>query len=305
MYILQYICAFKIIDAILELVDSTLKLILNELLLQYTMLQKLETELKLRGVSPQTVKTYLYYNQRFLDFIKKQPEEISEDDIKSYLANLLSERNVSNSTLALVKAALTFYYKEILGKNVNIKTPKIAKQVPVVLTKEEVKKMIEMTENKKHRLLLEFLYSTGVRLSECINMKLNDLEINEKIGWVRSGKGNKDRMIILSGKIIEQLDGYIKDRKNNSEYLFNGWNEKLSPRSIQKLVNLAAKRAGINKPVHVHTLRHSFATHLLESGTDVRKIQVLLGHSNLNTTQKYTQVSTVELKKIRSPLDEL
>jgi integrase/recombinase XerD len=269
------------------------------------MLQKLETELKLRGVSPQTVKTYLYYNQRFLDFIKKQPEAISEDDIKSYLANLLSERNVSNSTLALVKAALTFYYKEILGKNVNIKTPKIAKQVPVVLTKDEVRKMIEMTKNQKHRLLIEFLYSTGVRLSECINIKLGDLEINEKIGWVRSGKGNKDRMIILSEKIIEQLDGYVQGKKHSSEYLFSGWSEKLSPRSIQKLVNLAAKRAGINKPVHVHTLRHSFATHLLESGTDVRKIQVLLGHSNLNTTQKYTQVSTTELKKIKSPLDEL
>jgi len=269
------------------------------------MLQKLETELKLRGVSPETVKTYLFYNRKFLDFIKKQPEDVSEDDIKSYLANLLSERKVSNSTLALAKASLMFFYKEVLGKEIKIKTPKIAKQVPVVLTKEEVKRMIELTENKKHKLLLQFLYSTGIRLSECVNMKVNDLEFGEKIGWVRSGKGSKDRMIILSDKIITELQTYLSERKKSSEYIFTGWDEKLSKRGIQKLVNLAAKRANINKPVHVHTLRHSYATHLLEAGTDIRKIQLLLGHANLNTTQLYASVSKSELKKVRSPLDDL
>jgi len=269
------------------------------------MLQKLETELKLRGVSPETVKTYLFYNKKFSEFINKKPDDISEDDIKSYLSNLLSERKVSNATAALAKAALTFYYGEVLGKSIVIKTPKIAKQIPVVLTKDEVKKMIDATENNKHRLLIEFLYSTGIRLSECINMKVGDLELNDKIGWVRSGKGAKDRMILLSDKFVNDLKEYLENRKNKSEYIFTGWDEKISPRGVQKVVNNAAKRAGINKPVHVHTLRHSFATHLLESGTDIRKIQVLLGHTNLNTTQIYTSVSKSELKKVKSPLDEL
>lgn len=268
------------------------------------MLQKLETELKLRGVSPETVKTYLFYNKKFVDFIKKNPEEVSEADIKNYLAELLS-RGVSNATLALAKAALTFCYREILHKEINIKTPKIAKQVPVVLTKDEVRRMIELTENKKHRLLLEFLYSTGIRLSECVNMKVNDLELNEKIGWVRSGKGNKDRMILLSDRLITELQEYLGNRKKLSEYIFSGWEERISKRSVQKIVNLAAKRANINKPVHTHSLRHSYATHLLESGVDIRKIQILLGHSSLSTTEKYTHVSNSELRKVRSPLDEL
>jgi len=269
------------------------------------MLEKLETELKLRGLSPETIKTYLFYNKKFVEFIKKKPEDVSEDDIKSYLANLLSERKVSNATLALAKAALTFFYKDMLGKEIKIKTPKISKQIPVVLTREEVKRMIDTTENRKHRLLLEFLYSTGVRLSECINMKINDLEFSEKMGWVRSGKGSKDRMIILSDRIVSDMQDYLKERKNSSEFIFTGWTEKLSKRSVQKIVKLAAKRANISKPVHVHTLRHSFATHLLESGNDIRKIQVLLGHANLNTTQIYTTVSRSELKKVKNPLDEL
>jgi integrase/recombinase XerD len=268
------------------------------------MLEKLETELKLRGVSPETVKTYLFYNKKFLEFIKKNPEDISEDDIKSYLADMLT-RSVSNATLALAKACLTFFYRELLGKKINIKTPKIAKQVPVVLTREEVKRMIDLTENKKHHLLLEFIYSTGTRLSECINMKISDLELDGKIGWVRSGKGNKDRMILLSDKLITDLKDYLGQRKKSSEYIFSGWDEKLSKRSVQKIVNLAAKRANINKPVHVHTLRHCYATHLLESGVDIRKIQLLLGHSSLNTTQLYTSVSKSELIKIKNPLDEL
>lgn len=193
----------------------------------------------------------------------------------------------------------------ILHKEINIKTPKIAKQVPVVLTKDEVRRMIELTENKKHRLLLEFLYSTGIRLSECVNMKVNDLELNEKIGWVRSGKGNKDRMILLSDRLITELQEYLGNRKKLSEYIFSGWEERISKRSVQKIVNLAAKRANINKPVHTHSLRHSYATHLLESGVDIRKIQILLGHSSLSTTEKYTHVSNSELRKVRSPLDEL
>jgi integrase/recombinase XerD len=266
------------------------------------MLQQLESELRLRGNSEQTVKTYLFFNQKFLEFIKKKPGEIAEADVKAYLSNLIS-KNFSPATVALAKAALVFFYNEVLGKQIKIKTTKIPRKVPVVLTKDEIKKMFEITKNKKHRLMLELFYSTGMRLSECVNLKKTDLEFREKIGWVRSGKGAKDRMIILSDKIIKELEEYLSGSKG--DFVFPGRKGKLSKRNVQKVVSKAAKLAGIAKRVTPHTLRHSFATHLLESGVDVRKIQVLLGHANLNTTEQYTHVSNVELRKIKNPLDEL
>lgn len=266
------------------------------------MLKRLESELRLRGNSEQTIKSYLFFNQKFSEFIKKKPEEISEDDIKSYLSELIAKKS-SAATVALAKAALMFCYNEVFKKQIKIKTPKIPKTVPVVLTKSEIKKMFESTRNKKHRIMLELFYSTGIRLSECVNLKKENLELNEKIGWVRSGKGAKDRMIILSDRIVKELNEYLPNVRG--DFIFPGRNGKLSKRNIQKIVSRVARVAGIPKKVTPHTLRHSFATHLLEDGIDIRKIQILLGHSNLNTTERYTHVSNVELKKIKNPLDEL
>ena len=266
-------------------------------------LEILESELRLRGFSNETTKSYLSHNKKFLNYINKKPRDITEADIKIYLNHLIMHKSNSNSTIALVKSALTFYYATILGKKINIKTPKIPKKVPTILTKDEIKKLISSTKNLKHRLLIELLYSSGLRLSEIVNLKLNDLEMEEGIGWVRSGKGSKDRMFILSEKVIKDLKTYLK--KHQGDYLFKGRTEKYSPRAIQKLVKEAATRANIKKNVHPHVLRHSFATHLLEDGVDIRYIQALLGHSNLSTTQIYTAVSTSKLKKIKSPLDSM
>jgi len=205
--------------------------------------------------------------------------------------------------VALVKSALIFYYNNILNKKINIKTPKIPKKVPTVLTKDETKRLISSAKNPKHRLLIEILYSSGLRLSEITNLKINDLELEEGIGWVRGGKGSKDRMFILSKKVTSHLKSYLA--KHKREYLFAGREGKYSPRTIQKIVKEVASRAEINKNVHPHVLRHSFATHLLEAGTDIRYIQALLGHANLSTTQIYTSVSTKKLKKIQSPLDSM
>ena len=268
------------------------------------MLKKIKTELKLRGFSDQTIKTYLFYNEKFLEYTKKDPEEITEEDIKEYMGELI-EKNAANSTIALVKSALLFCYNELLDKNISIKTPKIPKKVPVVLTKHEIKNMLDKTKNVKHHLILEFLYSTGVRLSECVDFRVSDLKLGEKIGWVRKCKDGKDRMIVLSEKLKRDIEKYLSARKTESEFLFTGWTRKMSKRAIQKLVEKAAKRAGINKKISPHSLRHSFATHLLESGVNIRKIQVLLGHSNLATTQIYTKVSKKELKKVKSPLDTM
>jgi len=204
----------------------------------------------------------------------------------------------------LTRAALVFYHKEVLGKNIKIKSPKIPKTLPVVLTKNEIKRMIISAKDPKHNLMIKLLYSSGLRLSELQKLKVNDLEISQRIGWVRKGKGQKDRMIILSEELCRDLQKYITDE---NKYLFPGRDEDrpISVRQIQNIVARVANAAQINKNVHVHTLRHSFATHLLENGTDIRKIQALLGHSNLNTTQIYTHLSNKELQQVRSPLDEL
>jgi len=267
-------------------------------------LQKLETELKLRAFSPRTIQSYLFYNKKFLEFIKKGPEQINEDDIKSYIVSLM-ERDISPKSIILIKSALKFFYDEILKKNiVNIKSPKVPKKLPVVLTREEVKRLIDSIENEKHRLIVALLYSSGLRLSELVNLKVGDIDLKEKIGWVRSGKGAKDRLFIIPNALMDDLKRHFR-RRTETDYIFEGYKGAMSPRNVQKIVSLAVKNAGINKPVHVHTLRHSFATHLLESGENIRKIQVLLGHSQLSTTQLYLNISTEELKKVKSPLDDL
>lgn len=267
-------------------------------------LQKLETELKIRAFSPQTVKAYLYWNKDFLNNVNKSPEEITEDDVKNYIAGKMSG-GVSAKSIVLIRAALKFFYDEVLGKGiVKLKTPKIAKKLPVVLTKEEISKLIDSIKNRKHKLMVMFMYSSGLRLSELLNLKVGDLELDEKIGWVRSGKGSKDRMLLLSNKLIDEMREYIQSKKE-SDYIFTGRKERMTPRNVQKIIKRAIKIAGIEKDVHPHSLRHSLGTHLLEDGVDIRKIQVLLGHANLSTTQIYTQVSNEELKKIKNPLDEL
>ncbi|MDD5474207.1 MAG: tyrosine-type recombinase/integrase [Candidatus Methanoperedens sp.] len=270
-------------------------------------LKKLETELKLRGFSKQTSKMYLFYNQKFLAYIKKPPEDVTEDDIKDFLAYNISDQSLSNASIALIKASLKFFYTEMLGKNISmIKTPKASKKLPVVLNRAEIKELLDNTKNLKHRLLIELLYSTGLRLSECINLKYSDLDINDGIGWVRMGKGAKDRIFIISDIFKNDLIGYTeKTGADGKGFIFSVNGRKMSPRSIQHAIKVSVERAGIEKDVHVHTLRHSFATHLLENGVDIRKIQKLLGHSNLQTTQIYTQVSSEEIKKIKSPLDML
>ena len=268
------------------------------------MLENLETELKIRGFSSKTVQSYLYYNKQFLAHINKEAGLIDENDVKSYLAWLISDKKASPSTIALAKAALKYYYDEILHKGiVNLKTPKIAKKLPVVLTKEEVKGLIEHAGSNKSSIILKMLYSSGIRVSELVSLKTTDLELDKRTAWVRKGKGSKDRLIILSDAVAKDLLKYLKEHPCG--VLFFGKKGALTTRNIQKIVQGAAKRAGINKKVTPHTLRHSFATHLLENGTDIRLIQELLGHSNLQTTQIYTHVSDGEKRKIKSPLDNL
>lgn len=270
-----------------------------------TILKKLETELRIRGFSDHTIKSYILQNRLFLEFIKKQPDNIEEDDIKEYFAHL-QKNNLSNKTLALKKAALSFLYKEILNKDIlRFKTPRAERKIPEILTKDEVKSLINITKNLKSKLIIKLLYSTGLRVSELTNLRLKDLSIDKKEAWVRKGKGSKDRFFKISDLLINDLQKYISTLKENEEFLFPGKNNTLTTRNIQKIIGRAASKANISKRVSPHKLRHSYATHLLEAGVDIRIIQELLGHANLSTTEIYTHVSKEQLRKVKSPLDSL
>ena len=202
--------------------------------------------------------------------------------------------------------ALKLYFKTIHEKNIDIDKihrPKREKVLPNVLSKEEVFKIIDLTKNLKHKTLLALIYSAGLRISEALAMKPNDIDSARMLIHIKNAKGKKDRYTLLSEKILLLLREYYTIYKPK-EYLFEGqFGGQYSSRSAQTILKEAVKRAGINKPVSLHTLRHSFATHLLESGTDLRYIQDLLGHSSPKTTMIYTHVSSTSLKKIKNPFD--
>lgn len=269
-------------------------------------LKDLITELKIRGYTENTIKLYEYHNKNFLEKTGKEPGNIEEHDLKSYLADKISE-GMDPKSISLIKSSLLFYYNEIHKKGFHIKTPKTSKKIPNVLTPEEIKKLLEATSNTRHKLIIKTLYSSGLRVSELTNLKTEDINFDEKIAWVRGGKGKKDRMVIISQNLLLDLKEFIRENsKEKGDYVFGDKNnKKLSERNVQLIIAKAKKNAGLEKEIHPHTLRHSFATHLLEDGIDIRKIQELLGHSDLSTTQIYTKISTKELKKVKSPLDDI
>ena len=265
-------------------------------------LKKLEVELKISKNSDYTLKNYVSANKKLLEFSKKNPDEISEDDVKFFLSENFSNKAAMSTILFL--SAIKYSYLNILGKDitVRIKRPKREKKIPEVLSKDETKKIIEFSGSKKSRLMISLTYACGMRVSELLNLKTADFKFDEKIGFIRQAKGKKDRIFNIPEFLIRDLKKQIeKQKERKQEHLFTGFKGRLTERNFQKIVSLAAKKAGIEKLVHPHTLRHSFATHLLENDIDIRKIQELLGHSSISTTEIYTHVSQQELKKIKSP----
>jgi integrase/recombinase XerD len=268
-------------------------------------LKKLEVELKISKNSIHTLKSYIKLNNLFLSSLEKDPEEINEEDIKLYIAENLSDRSAISIIMFL--AALKYSYTGILkwDPTANIKRPKREKKLPTVLTKKEILMLFESLNSKKSRLMVSLMYSTGMRVSELISLKIENLEFENKIGYIRQAKGNKDRIFNIPEFLISRLKKYAEKQNFLKQiYLFPGRNgKKMSSRNIQKIVKKAGQKAQINKEVHCHALRHSFATHLLENDVGIRKIQVLLGHASISTTEIYAHVSPEELKKIKSPLD--
>jgi len=269
-------------------------------------LYELEKELTARKYSRRTVKLYLHYNKEFLKFCNKPPYQVSNEDVRDYLYYLADKKGCSASTLNIAINALKFYYGEILKRRFvyNIRRPKKDKKLPVVLSQEEVSRILSSITNIKHRLILMLMYSAGLRIGEVVKLRVEDIDVKRKLIRIRGGKGRKDRYTILSEVVLKTFKEYVEKYKPE-KWLFPGQrkDKHISTRTVQAIFEKARDKAGIKEDVTVHSLRHSFATHMLESGVDLRYIQELLGHKHSKTTEIYTRVSTKNLSKIRSPLD--
>jgi site-specific recombinase XerD len=263
-------------------------------------------DLELIRLSPRTQEAYLFRVTQFARHFNKLPDKLGEDEVKEYLLHLVHKK-VSYSVLTQTYSALRFIYETTLKRSwvVNrIPYPKTPKRLPSVLDKKEVASIFSVTTNLKHRAILMMIYSAGLRISEAINLKPSDIDPARMTVLIRHGKGGRDRYSLLSRVALEALKTYLQYSKPGT-WLFPGTNpmKPISPTSIQKMFTAMKDLAGITKRACVHTLRHSFATHLLEAGTDLHHVQLLLGHKSPATTTIYLHVSQKELVKTVSPLD--
>lgn len=271
--------------------------------------ETIRNEMRLRNYSVHTIQAYTSCLRAFIRYISpSHPRTISEEDIRAYLLHLIESENMAAATVNQVFNALRFLYVELYKMPFiirNIPRPKKGRKLPDVLDQEDILKIIDAVDNSKHKTMLLLIYSAGLRVGEVVRLKANDIDSKRKLIHIRQAKGKKDRYTLLSDVVLEKLREYYRVYKP-SEYLFEGaeGHGHLSERSIQNVFRRALKKAGIYKPVTVHCLRHSFATHLLENGTDLRYIQEVLGHASTRTTEIYTHVSKKSLGKIVNPLDQ-
>jgi integrase/recombinase XerD len=272
-------------------------------------LQKFLYWLKSKRYSVNTIKTYMDALKSFLIFYNtKEISAISNEDIIIYNTDFILKNNYSATYQNQIVSAIKLYFTTIEEKKIEIEKihrPKREKLLPNVLSKEEVKQILEAHVNIKHRAMLSLIYSCGLRRSELLHLKSTDIDSKRNIVLIKQSKGKKDRIAPLSPKTLHLLRDYYKMYKPK-HYLFEGkTGEQYSEQSLQSVFKQALKKVNITKPVTLHWLRHSYATHLLESGTDLRYIQELLGHSSSKTTEIYTHVSTKSLQQIKSPFDDL
>ncbi len=280
---------------------------LNEEKLQ--LLRMMEQKLNLKGYSKNTNKTYLQQFKEFLKFYcDSQADELTEIEIRNYLLYLVEQRKVSKSLQNQAINAIKFFYEKILKQDRKVyymERPMRDKKLPEVLSQQELMSIFEAAGNIKHRVMLMLIYAAGLRRSELLALRLGDVDLDRNVVFIRGGKGRKDRQSIMAQSLAPLVREYIE--KNAPKFwMFEGRaGERYSESSLQQVLKQATAKAGIKKQVRLHMLRHSFATHLLESGTSTRYIQVLLGHESPVTTEIYAQVTRFGLDKIHSPLDQI
>jgi integrase/recombinase XerD len=276
---------------------------------QLEALAAMQRKLEIARYSQNTIETYLNATKLFFQhFPKKDPKDIRTEDIEAYQHELATVRKVSNSYLNQVVNAVRYYYKDVLGDEYRVKfieRPRGEQKLPLILSKAEIGRLLVAHTNLKHRTMLSVAYSGGLRVSEILALKPSDILFDRGLIHIRAAKGKKDRMTLLARSAADLLKRYIEIH-GPQEYLFPGQQGgPYSERSLQKVMESAMRKAGIEKAATMHTLRHSFATHLLEQGTDLRYIQNLLGHASSKTTEIYTHVSTKFLQGIINPMDAL
>ena len=262
-------------------------------------------KLELKRYSDNTVRNYVACFEAFINHYRgEDPITLNEIDIRNYLQKLIQEGK-SNSYVNLAVNSIKFYYEVVLGmpnRFYAIERPRKEKQLPEVIPKEDIVKIMAHANNIKHKCIIGLLYSSGLRRAELLNLKVTDIDSKRMVVTIKNAKGNKDRISILSPSILKNLQEYYR-RYRPKTYLFEGQSgNKYSASSVLRIVTMAAEKAGIPKKVTPHMLRHSFATHLLENGTDIRHIQLLLGHSSTKTTEIYTHVANRSFMEIKDLL---
>lgn len=267
-------------------------------------LEKVRKEMFLRNFSQRTIKSYLFCLKNYFYWDKNIRIEPDIDLIKDYLLGI-REKGKSSQTINLYLQAIKYFYREIYKSKclIDIKFAKTANKLPIVLSKKEIEQIINKINNAKHRLMISLSYGAGLRVSEIINLRIRDINFDDLTIHLKSAKGNKDRITVFPKKLSDDIIIFMAG-KMGQDYLFESERGgKLTERTAQIIFEKGLKAAGIKKSASFHSLRHSFATHLLENGVDVRYVQELLGHANIRTTQIYTKVTNPALKKIRSPLE--
>ncbi len=270
---------------------------------------QMKRDLELKNYSPKTRSCYLASVKSFALHFHRSPEELGDQEIREYLHYLIQDKKASQSAVNQTYSALKFFYETTLKRDWNgfrIPRAKMSKRLPVVLSQQEVEALFSVIRNLKHRAILMTVYSAGLRLSEVVHLKVSDIDSQRMMIRVQQGKGDKDRYTLLARRTLDILREYWKAYRPR-DWLFysHSFERPLSSRTVQVVFNRAVEHAGIEKPASVHTLRHSFATHLLEAGTDLYRIQHLLGHKTPKTTAVYLHLSRKDLVSVTSPIDLL
>ena len=265
---------------------------------------KTKEELRLRNYSPRTIESYLGCLRDYFCAKKSDISRVDADFIRKFLL-AKQDKGFAPQTINLYLNAIKFFYRDVIKsyQKIDLKFAKTSKKLPVVLSREEIEKIIGSISNRKHRLLIALCYGAGFRVSETMNLRIKDINLEELTVHIKGAKGNKDRITVFPERLKIDLAEIVALRDKNDYVFASERGGKLTERTAQKIFENSLKKAGINKDVTFHSLRHSFATHLLENGVDVRYVQELLGHQNIRTTQLYTKVTNPGIRRIKSPLE--
>ena len=269
---------------------------------------QMKTDLLLKRYSPYTIHAYLRCVRDFAKYFMRSPAEMGEAEVRQFLLHLTQEKKITAGLQTAYVSALKFLYRTTLRQPEvveHLPYPKRPKTFPVVLTMQEVLTLFAAIRSPKYKAIIATAYGAGLRISEVCALKPTDIDTQRMLIHVRLGKGNKDRYVLLGETVLALLRDYYKTARRKGVYLFPGYKPQspLCPTCVRQVLRKAVRKAGLSKKITFHTLRHSFATHLLESGYDIRVIQALLGHASIQTTQRYTHITDRLLSLVRSPLD--